>query len=215
MPEPESNSPDGPLAEFTALRAEILQSLQIQWNSFALQLTATGAIFSFALSSSSRTGLLLILPVVTYALSNYWVNNLTTLERIGRYIRDDLSGRVPGELKWERWLKEDHAGKHRQDLSGDKDKPSRLHSFLGKLVRWARKKNLPYLPFPYIFPATSLAALAWTIPYIFSSNHVSDVTRSFLVIVWVFDFVITALSFRHLRRRPEPDPDETGTTQAA
>jgi hypothetical protein len=57
------------LAEFAALRAEILQRTSLQWNIFALQLTAAGVVFSFALSSPSHTAFLLILPVITYALT--------------------------------------------------------------------------------------------------------------------------------------------------
>jgi hypothetical protein len=52
---------DGPLAEFSSLRAEIIQAMQMQWNSFALQLTATAAVFSFSLTGGSRTGFLLYL----------------------------------------------------------------------------------------------------------------------------------------------------------
>ena len=55
------------LAEFSALRAEMTNRQNLQWNVFALQVTAAGVIFSFALSNSNRTGFLLILPVITYA----------------------------------------------------------------------------------------------------------------------------------------------------
>src|SRR5260370_17299780 len=55
------NSSAGPLAEFAALRAEILQNLQMQWNIFALQLTATAVFFFFSLLSSQQPTYFLIL----------------------------------------------------------------------------------------------------------------------------------------------------------
>ncbi len=177
MPEIENRSSDGPLAEFAALRAEILQSQQMQWNSFALELTATAVIFSFALSNSARTPFLLILPPVTYALNNWNVRSLYNMERIGQYIRDELSNRVPGGLGWEEWHK-------------DKDIPQPKRIIGGFSV---------YFPFPYIFLAASLAALVWTVPYISSARHLSDVNRTFLIIVWVLDLGITMRSLRHIR----------------
>jgi hypothetical protein len=44
-PEVSADSTAGPLAEFAALRAEILQGIQLQWNVFALQLTVTAGLF--------------------------------------------------------------------------------------------------------------------------------------------------------------------------
>jgi hypothetical protein len=84
--ESHADETEGPLAEFAALRAQILQSIQMQWNIFALQLTATAALFSFALSSFSRTGYLLILPVITYALSGRYIYEYWTTQRLGIYI---------------------------------------------------------------------------------------------------------------------------------
>ena len=67
MPSPQSmtgdrGGSDGPLAEFTALRQEIERRNVVQHGLFALQLTSAGAIFSFALSGSGRSGFLLNCP---------------------------------------------------------------------------------------------------------------------------------------------------------
>jgi hypothetical protein len=84
------------LAEFAALRAEILQRQNIQWNTFALQLTAAGVVFSFALSNPSHTGFLLILPVVTYALTGRYVSQSIGTEKVGIYIREVLNVKFEG-----------------------------------------------------------------------------------------------------------------------
>ncbi|MEV6871507.1 hypothetical protein [Amycolatopsis sp. NPDC051128] len=52
----------GPLAEFVALRAEILHLGEQQWKATAFLITTTGAVFGFALSLPGRIPLLLIVP---------------------------------------------------------------------------------------------------------------------------------------------------------
>jgi hypothetical protein len=177
MPEGKTNRVDGPLAEFSALRAEILQCLQMQWNSFALQLTATAVIFSFSLSSNSRTGFLLILPVITYVLGSQFMNNYEGMQRIAAYIIEELSPMVPGGLRWEEW--------RRHYIVSQRGPTSRLSV---------------HLPSPSIFPMVSIVALAWVTPYIWSNRHLSSLSRSLSVVVWVLDLGITAISFYSIRR---------------
>src|SRR6266436_590503 len=99
--EPGNESPDREmlLAEFQTLRTEILQRNNTQWNIFALQLTAAAVVFSFALSNSSHTGFLLVLPVVTYALCGRYASQHLGINKIGQYIRDVLEPRAKGQLQ--------------------------------------------------------------------------------------------------------------------
>src|SRR6266545_3786053 len=94
------------LAEFSALRDEIIQLEQWQSNVFALQLTAVAAIFSFSLSSHSRTGFLLILPVLSYALTRRYLEIEAGIYRISDYIIEELSPKTNGGLGWEEWNRE-------------------------------------------------------------------------------------------------------------
>jgi hypothetical protein len=176
MPEVETSAFDGPLAEFVALRAEILQSLQMQWNIFALQLTAIAVTFSFSLSSKSRTGFLLIIPVVTYTLSNQYVRNYLRMERLGTYIREELSSRIPGGLGWQDWRLA-HKGNYT--------------SLFGRLGFVA--------PYPMIFPTASALAIAWTGVYIWITGHFSNVDWSLLAVIWVFNCIFTVISFYSIR----------------
>lgn len=165
----------GPLAEFVALRAEILQSIQMQWNIFALQLIVTAAVFSFSLSSSSRTGFLLILPFITYFLSARYLAMSYALQNLGSYIMDELSSRVPGGLHWEAWYKQHSSAYH---------KP---------LLGW-------FTPLPIIFPGTSVVAILWVAPYVWLGGHISDSRRIGLGIAWCLSLAFTAVSLYMFRR---------------
>jgi hypothetical protein len=95
-PAPATSEAAGPLAEFTALRGELLQMNQQQHQITALQLTLMGAIFGIAISRPNMVGLLMIAPIIGYSLCMLHLTNGLTIFEIARYIRDDLSGRVPG-----------------------------------------------------------------------------------------------------------------------
>jgi hypothetical protein len=95
---------DGPLAEFVALRQEIDRRSTMQHNLFALQLTASAVIFSFALSRHGWSGFLLIIPISTFMLSARYVDQMYDIQNAASYIRDELSEKVPGKLGWEKWL---------------------------------------------------------------------------------------------------------------
>jgi hypothetical protein len=155
------------LAEFAALKAEQLQAYSTEWNIIALQLTATAVLFSFSLTSHSRTGFLLIVPIVSYVLSGRYLRSDRVLILIGIYIRTDLSCRVPGGLKYEEWWKE------RRNPTGT------LQSFAHG---------------PSVFSGISIVALVWVAPYVFSANKISGFSRSILEVVWALDLIATVIS---------------------
>ena len=141
----------------------------MEWNIIALQLTATGVLFSFALSNHSRTAFLLIVPVVSYVLSGRYLRNDRAFILIGVYIKTDLSVRVPG-LNFEWWYK-----------SFPDPNPSRT---LQKLAYG-----------PAVFSGISIVALAWLSPYIFDpKNHISSFSGWRLGIAWWVDVAATAIS---------------------
>lgn len=180
------------LAEFTALRAEILQRQNIQWNTFALQLTAAGVVFSFALSNPSHTGFLLILPVVTYALAGRYVSQSIGTEKVGIYIREVLDVKLKGQLHWEEWNKA---------KEWNKTQPTTVRT-----LTWIN-------PLFLAFPGVAVIALAWAAPYVWASHNVSIGKRILVVIIWLIGVAITALSFqlisrivsKHRRRPAKPN----------
>jgi hypothetical protein len=95
---------DAVLAEFNALRAEIIARQNSQQGLLSIQLTAAGALFSLALAGAGRAAVLLILPLVTYMLAGRHVSHSYACMSIGAYIRTELSDRISGGLGWEAWL---------------------------------------------------------------------------------------------------------------
>lgn len=154
------------LAEFTALRTEALQAFSAESNIIALQLTATGVLFSFALTNHSRTGFLLIVPIVSYVLSGRYLRNERIFILMGVYIRTDLSSRVHG-LNFEKWYKE------------FPNPTQTLQSFAYG---------------PSVFFGISFVALGWVVPYILFANKISAFSRSMLGIVWLLDLTATVIS---------------------
>lgn len=161
------------IAEFAALRAEILQRSNLQWSIFAFQLTASGVIFSFALSSSSHVGILLILPVITYALTGRYVSQGLGVDKIATYIREVLEVKMNGELNWETW--------HRTHVP-----PARALTRLSPLL---------------VFPGVAVIALTSVAPYVWASSNTSVSKRVLIVIVWFVGVAVTALSFQLTARR--------------
>ncbi|MGH3194850.1 MAG: hypothetical protein ACRDNT_02715, partial [Streptosporangiaceae bacterium] len=111
-----NRSPRYPSLRVHGLIVYILQRQNIQWNTFALQLTAAGVVFSFALSNPSHTGFLLILPVVTYALTGRYVSQSIGTEKVGIYIREVLDVKLKGQLHWEEWNKTQEWNKTRPTI---------------------------------------------------------------------------------------------------
>jgi hypothetical protein len=161
------------LAEFAALRAEILQRQNMQWNMFALQLTAAGVVFSFALSNPSHAGFLLILPVVTYALTGRYVSQSLWTQKVATYIREVLEVRAKGQLHWEEWNK--------------------AQSVTARTLTWLN-------PLFLVFPGVAVIALAWVTPYVWANHSTPVGERVLIVIIWLVGVAVTALSFQLISR---------------
>jgi hypothetical protein len=155
------------LAEFAALREEMLQKISNSWTIFAFQLTTAGVLFSFSLTDASRVGFLLIIPVVSYILASQYTRNLHGMREIATYIRDELSPRAPGGLKWEEW----------------------------HIKRPTDRSKYPVLsPASVTFPGVSCAALAIVLPYITNGKHISIADRWMLWLLWSIGLTITIMS---------------------
>ena len=180
---------DGPLAEFTALRAEILQLNQQQSQLLNLQLTVVGAVLSVALTTPSLRLVLLIVPLVSYLLYLRLVSDSQAVQDISRYIQQDLGGRIPGGLRWESWL---WANSRRQ----------RFFAVLPRLLTFA---------------GASALALVLSAPAVFRSTA-EPAARFGLVAVWVLGaagtlhdtYLITYWYYRRVRPVGRGQPPEPG-----
>jgi hypothetical protein len=98
---------DLPLAEFNALRGEVLAIRQIQTAVYTAALTILAAIGGFALEKrGSRVEILLVLPFVLSGLGVILVESNVGIENIGAFIRTELPKRLPvGEAEsWEQFI---------------------------------------------------------------------------------------------------------------
>ena len=124
-------------------------------------------LVSFSLTSHSRTGFLLIVPVVSYILNGRYLRSERLVVLIATYIMSDLSPRVPGGLKWEAWLR---------------SRPSQ-----NQILRW-------FAHGPLVFSMISIITLAWTVPYILHADKLSKTGRWMLGTAWLLDLALTMIS---------------------
>ncbi len=134
----------------------------------SLQLTLASAVFGFAISRSGMTALLLIVPFSSYLLCGRLVAHHFGTLRVAEYIKEELSTRVPGGLRWEQWLER---------------RQNRRPHLLGST-----------LPLLLTFVGASLLALAWTIGYVFVRDDVPTFPRIGLASLWILGLAATGLS---------------------
>lgn len=159
---------DGPLAEFAALRTEIQERVKGQQQMLSLQLTLAGAVFGFAISRPGLTALLLIVPFSSYLLCGRLVAQHFGTLRVAKYIKEELSGKVPGGLRWEEWLEQEQR---------------RRPHFLGSA-----------LPLLLTFTGASVLALGWTSAFVFAHGDLAAIQRLGLVVVWLVGLAAAGLS---------------------
>jgi hypothetical protein len=163
----------GPVAEFTALRAEIERRSTHQHNLIALQVTSAGALFGFAISGTGREALLLILPLTSYMLTARYVAYYYGIRLVADYISLALSPQVGGSLSWEDWRR---------------DNLHRYHDRALTLVN----------PLYIVFPGTAALGLATT--FLLALDRKSG-THGWLATIgfggaWLLGGALSALSLR-------------------
>ena len=152
---------EGPLAEFVALRQEVERRNNIQHALFVLQITTAGAVFSFSAASARHGGFLLIIPISSYMLCARYVDQQYGTQRAALYIKDELSGRVPGGLGWESWQLQNY-----------------------KFVRGSTVRRINALMI--LFPAPGVAALAWKVASAFGGGlHLDGIQRTGFDVLWL------------------------------
>ena len=151
----------GPLAEFTALRAEILQNNQNHNHVLTLQLTITGAILGIVVTGPSLNPLTLVIPIVSELLYLRFVTDVIETFQVARYIRENLGPRVPGGLCWEDWSLHQARRQPRLGMT------SKLLTFAG----------------------ASVLGLAWAFDAVFFSSGVDPGMKGGLIGLWALGAV--------------------------
>jgi hypothetical protein len=101
--DPPPPAPDAMLlAEFAALRAEILQRTAQQQALIALDLTAIASLTGFVISGHAPNQLLLVAAIVSSVLGMLWLDHDRSIAGSGRYIQEHLWKWTPS---WEKHLR--------------------------------------------------------------------------------------------------------------
>jgi hypothetical protein len=164
------------LAEFAAMRAEIVARQGFQHTLMALNLTISGTVFGFAFTQSGRLLILLVLPYTTFMTCGRYISHDYGIEQIGQYIREGLSPRVRGGLGWEEHIK--------------------LHR-----VSPGRRLFFGLDPLFIGFPGVALAALAFGAYPLVKSLRNFSVQDGLLSSAWLAGLLLVGLSFRNIWKR--------------
>lgn len=161
------------LAEFTALREEILARQGHQHTMMALNLTISGAVFSFALTQSTRVLALLVVPFTAFMIGGRYIAQDYGIEEIGKYIGGDLSRRVTGGLGWEGYITQNRTQNRRQLFFG-------------------------LDPLFIAFPGVACAALLFCAGPVWTSLVHFPLKGALLIIAWILGVFLTAVSLRNI-----------------
>ncbi len=89
------------LAEYAALRDEILKRLELQHQSLSLGLIALGALIPLGVESESPI-VILLYPIIVLFLAASWSQSDLRTGQIGTYIRENIEPRLTnGQPGWE------------------------------------------------------------------------------------------------------------------
>lgn len=93
------------LAEYKALRDEIMKRLEFRYQIINLILLVAGTFLTIGVQENMPASVLLVYPILAAFLITSWAYNGIATLRIGQYIRDHIEHKVAG-LEWETFLKE-------------------------------------------------------------------------------------------------------------
>jgi hypothetical protein len=90
QPEDKSVIMSALVAEFNAMRAEILFRATSQATLMQLNITAAGTVAFFALADGTRALTMIIIPILSPILGILWLDHDATILKLGRFIKTDL-----------------------------------------------------------------------------------------------------------------------------
>jgi hypothetical protein len=79
------------IAEANAIRQEITNRSNSQGTLMQVNITAAGAVASFALANHAYAPILVVLPILSPVLGLLWMDHDAAILKLGRYIRDIIA----------------------------------------------------------------------------------------------------------------------------
>jgi hypothetical protein len=170
------------LAEYNALRDEILKRAELQQQILSLTLIIFGTILTFGLQVHSAS-IILLYPLLSLFLAASWRHDGQTIKKISIYIRDQIEAQIGGNtFGWEHRTR-----RHQRSQS--------KFTFLS--VKGAFAGGFNFLAARGVFAGTSLLATLLAIP--FAKVDVTDLLLFALAIVSIMS------SIAMLRYTPIPE----------
>src|SRR5947209_1636190 len=78
------------LAEFNALRAEIIFRATSQATLMQINITASGTVAVFALSDPKYALTLIIIPILSPVLGIFWLDHDATIMKLGAFLKNEV-----------------------------------------------------------------------------------------------------------------------------
>jgi len=91
------------LAEYKALRDEILKRMEMRHQFVFWGLMATGAFFTYAAARGVPASVPLLLPVYGFSLAWGWMHNDVRIAELGEYVQTEIESRVGDVKMWQAW----------------------------------------------------------------------------------------------------------------
>lgn len=189
------------LAQFNALRDEIIKRAEFEHQLIALTLAAAGTLAAVGLTVDGSSLALLVYPVLTAFISIGWLFNNFRIQQMGYYIREKLEPAYSG-LGWEQFLK---------SKASDKVRPGNT----GLWRKWLSPQTLPIgifcvSPLVFLILALPQLALCWPVPDPTCTN--SPVATWTAVTLLITDFIlilITTFVLHRFTARPQRNNRQT------
>jgi hypothetical protein len=197
MGDKEADQKAGALAEYTAMRAEILQCSQQMSNLFTALIATVGVVSGVVLRPNAGLTdslvVMLVLPVVSYLIVVRYLYLYTGAVRIGIYIETKLEQRIMGEGGWESWFDENKS------------------AVRAKKSAWILRQGLADW---LAFLGTAVLGLVGSA---YGISHKTGGSRTVLCAAWCLGAILTGLTIwtlvakRSIRSRIRPRQAATGT----
>jgi 8-oxo-dGTP diphosphatase len=184
------------LAEFSALRDEILWRMQTRNQMLIFTLGAAGTLFTFGMTREDPL-ILLIYPILAFLLSLAWMKHDLRIGEIGEYIRTKIENRGKRKgLRWQQYIRdlytqqEEPAGREDEQTRRSKRKGIRLTEFTAAAIFVLTQ-----------FAALGFAAYWLTLTYIEISFIEIPLIEILLIAIDMLLIVLTFIFIQGRRRK--------------
>jgi len=91
------------LAEYSALRDEVLKRMDLRQNILTSTVLIAGTILAFSVPDETSPLVLLLYPILALFLATAWTQNDTRIWDIAQYIENEIESKLSG-IKWETYI---------------------------------------------------------------------------------------------------------------